>query len=112
MEEAASGAFGPPGLRIAKRSEQTPILRDVLRRVLTSKSYASITDHLNSTGVTPGPYVTGGRWSPRVLVELLSDPILAGMRTFRDTVWAPVFGRAAISARLRATVLKRSTIPS
>lgn len=90
-EEANSGAFGPPGLRIAKRSELTPILRNVVRQVLAGESYASITDHLNATGITPGPYVTRGRWSPRVLVELLSDPILAGMRTFRDTVCEPVF---------------------
>ncbi len=90
-EEAASGAFGPKNLRIAKLSECTPVIASMAGRVRAGESYATIADWLNSDGIAPGPYVTGGRWSARLVVELLSDPILAGMRTFRDTICRPVF---------------------
>lgn len=90
-DEAASGVHGPKGLRIAKVPTCTPVIQDMMRRVLAGESYAAIADDLNARGVEPGRYVTRGRWNPRVLVELLENPILSGVRTFRDTVCRPVF---------------------
>lgn len=90
-EEAALGVFGPKGLRIAKVSDATAIIVDLSRRVIAGESYATLADVLNERGIAPGPYVTSGRWTSRVLAELLSDPILVGLRTFRDTLCEPVF---------------------
>ncbi|MBN8625686.1 MAG: recombinase family protein [Planctomycetes bacterium] len=90
-EEAALGAFGPKGLRIAKVPDHTEMIQELARRVIAGDSYIALAEELNHRGIAPGPYVTSGRWSPRVLIELLSDPILAGLRTFRDTICRPVF---------------------
>lgn len=90
-EEGALGAFGPKGLRIAKVPEHTETIRELARRVIAGESYIVLAEQLNDRRLPPGPYVRSGRWSPRVLVELLTDPILAGVRTFRDTICRPVF---------------------
>ncbi len=90
-EESASGNFGPKDLRIAKQAECTPIIREMAQRVLRGETYAAIADWLESEGISPGPYVISRRWSPRIVVELLDDPILSGTRTFRDTICRPVF---------------------
>jgi DNA invertase Pin-like site-specific DNA recombinase len=90
-EEAASGAFGPKGLRIAKRPECTPVIRAIRDRVLGGERFAAIAEWLDSEGIEPGPYVERRRWSARLIVELLEDPILSGTRTFRDTICRPIF---------------------
>lgn len=90
-DEAASGHFGPKDLRIAKQTECTPVIREMSQRVLRGETYAAVADWLESEGVSPGPYVLSRRWSPRIVVELLDDPILSGTRTFRDTICRPVF---------------------
>lgn len=90
-EEAASALHGSKDLRIVKRPECTAVIRELMQRVLAGESYAAITDRLNAQGIEPGPYVTSGRWSPRLLAEFLADPILSGTRTFRDTICRPVF---------------------
>lgn len=90
-EEAASAQFGPKDLRIAKQSECTPIIQEMAQRVQRGETYAAIADWLESEGVSPGPYVVSRRWSPRIVVELLDDPILSGTRTFRDTICRQVF---------------------
>jgi len=53
--------------------------------------YAAIADWLQAEGIEPRPYVEGGRWTARLVVELLDDPILSGTRTFRDTICRPIF---------------------
>ena len=90
-EEATTGHFGPRGLRVAKLAECTPTIREMMQRVLRSEHYAAIADWLNAEGIEPGPYVTGRRWSARLVADLLDDPILSGMRTFRDTICRPIF---------------------
>lgn len=90
-EEAASGAFGPKGLRIAKLPECTPVIRDMRERVLSGESYASIADWLNVEGMRSGSYTATGLWTGRLVVLLLRDPILSGTRRFRRTVYEPVF---------------------
>lgn len=81
--EAASGAFGPVGLRLARVPEATPIIRDMRERVLRGESYASIARWLNAAEISPGPYATGEVWTGPLVCTLLRDPILNGMRRFR-----------------------------
>jgi DNA invertase Pin-like site-specific DNA recombinase len=90
-EEAASGQFGPPGLRIAKRPEDTPIIRQLRDRVMRGDSPTALAAWLNAEGVNPGPYVTSGRWTGQLVEDLLRDPILSGTRTFRDVISKQVF---------------------
>ena len=90
-EESASGLLGPKDLRVARRQECTPILREMMDRVMRGDPYAAIADWLEAEGIEAGPYVDGGRWTARLVVELLDDPILSGTRTFRDTICRPIF---------------------
>lgn len=90
-QEAASAQFGPKDLRIARRPECTPIIREMMDRVMRCDPYAAVADWLQAEGVEPGPYVEGGRWTARLVMELLDDPILSGTRTFRDTICRPIF---------------------
>ena len=50
-KDAASGRFGPKGLRLNKDTEVTPILHEMRRRVLRGDSYESIADWLNDEGI-------------------------------------------------------------
>jgi DNA invertase Pin-like site-specific DNA recombinase len=90
-EEAASGEHGPKDLRIIKRSECTPIIREMMNRILRGNRFAAVADWLNAEGIAPGPYVVSRRWSARLVVGLLDDPILSGTRTFRDSIYRPIF---------------------
>jgi len=86
-EEAESGAFGPKGLRIAKLPEWTATIEEMCHRVIEEQGgFTKLADWLNDQGIAPGPYVISGKWNRRNVVELLSDPILSGCRTFRDTI--------------------------
>lgn len=90
-DEAASGAFGPKGLRLAKLPECTSIIRDMRERVLAGQSYASIADWLNGAAIQPGPYATSRYWTGRLVKQLLRAPILSGTRSFRNTIYEPIF---------------------
>ena len=90
-DEAATAEFGPKGLRIARRPECTLIIREMMDRILQGDPFASVADWLEAEGIEPGPYVKGRRWTARLVVELLDDPILSGTRTFRDTICRPIF---------------------
>lgn len=101
-EEAASGEFGPKGLRIAKRSKCTPVICQMMDRVMHGAKYAAVADWLNGQGVEPGPYVESGRWTARLVVGLLDDPILSGTRTFRKTIYRPIFRTGKHQAKKNA----------
>ena len=60
-------------------------------RVMRGDPYTAVADWLDAEGIEPGPYVEAGRWTARLVVELLDDPILSGTRTFRDTICRPIF---------------------
>jgi hypothetical protein len=89
--EAASGQFGPKGLRIAKRPEETPIILAMRDRVLRGDTYVAIAEWLNSEGIPPGPYATSKRWTDKLVRELLRDPILSGTRTLDDVIGKPIY---------------------
>jgi DNA invertase Pin-like site-specific DNA recombinase len=91
VEEAGSGLLGPKDLRIARRPECTPIIRQMMTRVLRGDPYASVAEWLQAEGIEPGAYVESGQWTARLVVGLLDDPILSGTRTFRDTICRPIF---------------------
>ena len=88
-EEAASGEFGPPGLRIAKRPECTAILREMKDRVLRGDHYEAIAEWLRDEGVENPPYAR--EWSAKLVKTLLCDPILSGTRRFRNVIHRPVY---------------------
>ena len=91
-EEAASGHFGPKGLRIAKLPECTQTIRQMCRWVHEGVSYVRIAARLNQAGICLGPYVKQERWTAANVVNLLRDPILSGTRRFRVILYEPVFG--------------------
>ena len=90
-EEAESGHFGSKGLAIAKRPECTPIIREMKERVLRGDTYTSIADWLNDEGIEVPPYATNGRWTDRLVRNLLRDPILSGQRAFRRTLYELIY---------------------
>jgi DNA invertase Pin-like site-specific DNA recombinase len=90
-KEAAAGSFGPPGLRMAKDPECTPVLREMRAWVLAGDGYAAIAERLNERAVPVGRYVVNRRWTGRLVMETLRDPILAGTRTYGDVASEPIF---------------------
>jgi hypothetical protein len=92
-EEAASGNFGPVGLRIAKVDKWTPVVKEIHRRILAGYSDVMVADWLNAEGVPAPPYATSGKWSGQLVRELMTDPILSGQRAFRKTISKLVYGR-------------------
>ncbi len=90
-EEAASGAYGPVNLRMAKVAEATPIILEIRVRALRGDSYPNIAEWLNDSGIKPGEYATSGVWTGKLVNDLLRDPILYGLRTFRDVLHKLIF---------------------
>lgn len=88
-EEADTGNHGPGGLRVAKRPECTPIIREMRDRVLRGEFFQAIADWLRRERVETPPYAQ--RWTGRLVKDLLCDPILSGTRRFRMTVYQPVY---------------------
>ena len=90
-EEAASGHFGPKGLRIAKISQCTETIRQMCSWVHDGMSYVRIAERMNEAETPPGPYCKQQRWTTATVVNLLRDPILSGTRRFRVVVYEPIF---------------------
>jgi DNA invertase Pin-like site-specific DNA recombinase len=90
-EEAASGHFGPKGLRIAKVQECTETIRQMCGWVHNGISYVRIAERMNEAEISPGPYCKQHRWISAAVVNLLRDPILSGTRRFRVVVHEPIF---------------------
>jgi len=81
--EADSGQFGPVGLRIAKRSECTPVIRHMRDMVLAGSTYEQVADWLNIQGIKPGPYAKRPDWNGKLVIQLLRYPLLHGERETR-----------------------------
>ncbi len=81
-DEAASGTFGPTGLRVAKIPEATAVIDQMRQRVLRGDSYSTIARWLNEEGVSVGKYVEAKQWLGKHVVELLRQPLLRGIRQF------------------------------
>src|SRR4051794_3904989 len=79
-EDAATGKYGPKGLRIRKLQELAWAVDEIRRRLHAGESPRFIVSWLNATQVPCGPYVKGA-WTKRILRQLLEDPILHGTRT-------------------------------
>lgn len=90
-EDAASGTYGPVGLRIAKLPDCTPIIQEMRRRLLQGDTYVEIAEWLNEEGILPGRYAKSGRWTGRLVEDLLSDPILSGVRTGKKQIFHRIF---------------------
>jgi DNA invertase Pin-like site-specific DNA recombinase len=90
-EEAASGHFGPKGLRIAKVAECTEMIRQMCGWVHDGISYVRIAERMNEAEIPPGTYCRQQCWTSAAVVNLLRDPILSGTRRFRVVVHEPIF---------------------
>lgn len=89
-KEAASGQFGPVGLRMVRCEDATPVITEMAARVLDGAPLSAIADWLMDEQIETGPYVKGG-WTARVVRDLLRDPILVGVRHHRKVVHRPIF---------------------
>ena len=87
MQEAKSGEFGPVGLRMTKLAECTPVIRKMRTILMTpvdgAYTYAPVLEWLHENEIDTGPYVKGDEWTQRLVKDLLTDPILIGVRRFR-----------------------------
>jgi len=90
-QEAESGQFGPVGLRIAKVDACTPILRQMRDQVFAGRTYRQIADWLNESGIKPGAYVKKGRWTAKIVADVLRASILHGDRRFREMLYEQVY---------------------
>ena len=88
-EEAAAGLYGRSGLRIARRPECTPVIKEMADRVLRGEHYQAIAEWLREERVESPPYAA--RWTAKLVKSLLGDPILSGTRTFRKVIHRPVY---------------------
>lgn len=82
-DDAKSGEFGRVGLRMTKIEECTPVIRKMRTILMTTMSYQSVLDWLNENLVETGQFVKKKRWTQRLVKDLLTDPILIGVRRFR-----------------------------
>jgi len=98
-EEAAAGESGPVGLRISKVGDWTPIIREMRRRILASHTDRMVARWLNDSGIPPGPYATKGKWTGRLVRDLLDDPLLSGQRTFRKSLSRMYYGSGKYKAK-------------
>jgi hypothetical protein len=96
-DEAASGQFGPKGLRMAKIPELTAVFDELRRRVVAERQGGAALaewlqyEGLDGHGIGPGPYVQGGTWSGRLVIDLLRDPLCYGLRQFPKVRYEPRF---------------------
>ena len=90
-EEAATGTYGPVGLRIAKIPEATPVIQEIRQRLLRGDSYSAIARWLNEEGVPVGKYVQRKTWLNKNIVDLLRRSLLKGVRQFGRTKSKLVF---------------------
>jgi site-specific DNA recombinase len=109
-EEADSGKFGPKGLRTAKVSEATPTFDEMRLRVHDGAGSQDLADWLNAAGIEPGPYVKKGYWTGKDVVNLLTDRILSGTRTFRNVNYRPIY-RTGHHLRVKNPNPEREYVP-
>src|SRR5207249_1859826 len=72
-EEAASGNYGPVGLRVAKLSDLTETIKQICEKVKDLENYRSYDDiaHcLNDAGISPGPYCFQAKWTGPLVASL------------------------------------------
>ena len=63
-DEAALPSSVPRIFRIARRPECTPIIREMMDRIMRGDPYASVADWLDAEGIEPGPYVKADAGRP------------------------------------------------
>jgi hypothetical protein len=90
-EEAKSGEYGPVGLREAKVPEHTPIIHEMRRIFMETKSPATALAWLRKENISLGPYVIKGKWTRQHLKRLVCDPKLHGGRMFRRKIFTRIY---------------------
>jgi site-specific DNA recombinase len=85
-EEATSGQFGPVGLRLVKIAECTPIIKQMKDMAMAGDRYVAIAEWLNRQGIKPGPYSKKGRWTAKLVIDILRSRLLRGERELRKVI--------------------------
>jgi site-specific DNA recombinase len=80
------------------------IIHEVVRRVLAGESIHSVVDDLNTREI---PTATGGSWRRYGLRELLRNPRLAGLHSYKGTILGPGNWEPIISLEERDAILAR-----
>lgn len=78
-EKAASGQFGPVGLKIAKDANFTAVFHEIRQQLLQKKSLNEVAASLNEQKVPVGSYATNKFWTGRLLEKLMRTPLLQGL---------------------------------
>jgi len=71
---------------ISHAEHEAVIIREVTRRILAGESIHSVVDDLNARGI---PTARGGSWRRFGLRELLRNPRLAGLHSYKGKVLGP-----------------------
>jgi site-specific DNA recombinase len=80
------------------------IVREVTRRILDRESIHSVVDDLNARGI---PTATGGGWLRYGLRELLRNPRLAGLHSYKGKVLGPGSWEPIISVEEHEALLAK-----
>jgi DNA invertase Pin-like site-specific DNA recombinase len=108
--EAASGQFGPVGLRMAKLAECTFVIRQMKDLVLAGWRYEAIAAWLNAQGIKPGPYSKKRRWTAKLVISFLRNCVLRGERELRKVIHQRI-RRTGKHLRLKNPKPERKTYP-
>ena len=82
-EEAVANSSGGRPYRIAKDPDATPVIREIVDRIIRGESLESVARWLNDAGVPTGSYVETEYWKGKNVSDLLHNPLLRGDRMFR-----------------------------
>ncbi|MDB5356080.1 MAG: hypothetical protein JWN24_2533 [Phycisphaerales bacterium] len=93
-EESESGTLGSKGLRLIKESVWTPVIQQ-LRQLMVEerKGGTALAEWLNTQEppVPTGKYALRETWNRQMVLDLLRDPILYGLRQFPKVRHEPRF---------------------
>ncbi|HZD71746.1 MAG TPA: recombinase family protein [Actinomycetes bacterium] len=84
--------------------DEVVIIQEVTRRILAGESVHAVVDDLNARGI---PSTTGGAWRRYGLRELLRNPRLAGLHSYKGKVLGPGDWEPIISKEEREALLAR-----
>lgn len=91
-EEAKSRSDHPDDLLIAKLPKWTPTILKMRDLIVNDGMHGQgVANWLNDHNIPTGPYVQSDKWTGRLVLDLCREPILAGHRSFRKTIYQPIF---------------------
>ena len=78
------GYIKPPGTKtdsdLHKDPAAGPIYDEMFRRLEEGANFSEVADWLNGSKVSPGPFCRSGRWTGAMVMRIVQNPILKGIR--------------------------------